>query len=96
MAPGTPIDKKEIIQKTLRKRGGKGKKKTNVPINLPIRNSSSHAIIQKSHKGKEMGGSDTQARKWKGEKNKENPISKRPEETMLDNKRCFLSSLRTG
>ena len=46
------MTQKEVIENTEKKRE---EKKTNVPINLPIRNSSSHAIIWKSHKDKEMG-----------------------------------------
>jgi len=56
MAPRTPLDTKEVIENSEKKRE---EKKTNVPINLPIRNSSSHAIIWKSYKDKEMGERDT-------------------------------------
>jgi len=64
MAPGTPLDKKEVVEeKALRlsKRGEK--KKTDAPIKYFTDSKlESHAMVLKSHSGQRgVGGSNTQA-----------------------------------
>jgi len=63
-----PPNKKELIgRKTLRQRKRGGRKKTDVPMNYFTDSKfKSHAMILKSHRGREgVGGSNTQAGEWK-------------------------------